>query len=232
MYHVEPSWSQKFENNVRANVLMTNKSHGNLSLRQPKKMLHERQRSLVDAPWAYLEQIHGNSVIKIESAGESQGIKGDGLITSEFETPLSVQVADCAPIALFSGGGALGIVHAGWKGLASGVIDNACSEMNNLEESPSIAVVGPCIYPENYEFGINELEFLQRIFGMSVRSETRSGQPSLDLPEMVRIALKRNGINEITFLGGCTADSPQFWSHRANKDTERQVMVAWIESAA
>ena len=67
---------------------------------------------------------------------------------------------------------------------------------------------------------------------MSVRSETRSGQPSLDLPEMVRIALKRNGINEITFLGGCTADSPQFWSHRANKDTERHVMVAWIESAA
>jgi len=232
MHHAEPSWSHKFANNLTANVLVTDKSHGDLSLSQPKKMLHQRQRSLVDAPWAYLEQIHGNSVIKIQSAGEFQGVKGDGLITSEFETPLSVQIADCAPIAIFSRGGMLAVAHAGWKGIASGVIDNTCSEMNNLGESPSIAVVGPCIYPENYEFGINDLEFLQRIFGMSVRSETRSGQPSLDLPEMVKIALKRNGINEIIFLGGCTADSPQFWSHRANKDTERQGMVAWIESTA
>lgn len=230
MNHVEPSWSRKLRSNLIANVLITDKSHGDLSLNQPKKALHERQRELVDAPWSYLQQVHGSSVIKIKNAGEFQGIEGDGLITSEFETPLSVQVADCAPVALFSTEGILAIAHAGWKGLASGIIDNACSNINDLGAAPSIAIVGPCIYPENYEFSIEDLEFLQHTFGMSIRSETQSGQLSLDLPEMVRISLNRNGIDEIIFLGGCTADSPRFWSHRASRDPERQAMVAWIES--
>ena len=73
MYHVEPSWSQQIGKEHKAYVLMTDKSYGNLSINQEKETLHGRQEGLVGRPWAYLEQVHGNSVIEITRAGEFQG---------------------------------------------------------------------------------------------------------------------------------------------------------------
>ena len=228
MYHVEPSWSQQIGKEHKAYVLMTDKSYGNLSINQEKETLHGRQEGLVGKPWAYLEQVHGNSVIEITRAGEFQGTKGDALVTSCVDIPLSVQVADCAPVALFSEEGVLGVVHAGWRGVHSDVIGKTCFEMNKLGQAPSIAIVGPCIYPENYEFDRNDLAALEKTFGVGIKSKTKYGRPALDLPAMVRLALSKNGVKNVTYLDGCTADSEHFWSHRANCDQERQAMVAWI----
>ena len=125
----------------------------------------------------------------------------------------------------------LGIVLAGWRGLLSGVIDNACAEMIKLGGHPSTAVIGPCISPEHYEFGVDDLKLLERQFGSEVRSRTKYGEPSLDIPKTVQVALTRNDVHDIFVMDQCTATSDKHWSYRVGKDEKRQAMIAWLEEA-
>jgi YfiH family protein len=225
----KPTWSRRIKCGLIANVLMTDISHGNLSIIQPINQLHQKQRNIIDAPWSYLDQVHSGDVIRVQDPGHCQGEKGDGMVTTTLKTPLSIQTADCAPVALISDAQVLGIVHAGWRGLLSGIIQNACNEMIKLGGAPLTAIVGPCIHAQYYEFGEADLESMMREFGPTVRSKTKEGTLALDIPETVKIALERNNVEEIYSIGNCTAESKEFWSYRAGQDIERQAMVAWLE---
>lgn len=226
------SWSKTLECGLTAKVLSTDSHDGNLSISQPVDQLHLTQRNLIDAPWSYLKQVHGGEIIKIRNSGDCQGAEGDGMISSTSGIPMAIQVADCAPIVLICETPVIGIVHAGWRGLLAGIVENACSEMGKLGGHPTTAVVGPCIYPEHYEFGSVELKYMTREFGPTVESETIEGTPALDIPETANIALRRNNVFDTYFIGGCTASSEKHWSHRVGGDKERQAMVAWLEEAS
>ena len=226
------SWSKSLECGLTAKILSTNSHDGNLSISQPEDKLHLTQRKLIDAPWSYLKQVHGGKIFRIENTGDYQGEEGDGMITTACGIPMAIQVADCAPIALICETPVMGIVHAGWRGLRAGIIQNACIEMRKLGGHPTIAVVGPCIYPKHYEFGSVELKHMTREFGPTVESETKEGTPALDIPETARIALLRSNILDTQFIGECTASSGKCWSHRVGGNIERQAMVAWLEEAS
>ena len=73
---------------------------------------------------------------------------------------------------------------------------------------------------------------MTREFGPKVESETLVGTPALDIPETVKIALRRNNVLDTHFIGDCTASSEKHWSHRAGGDKERQAMIAWLEEAS
>ena len=154
------------------------------------------------------------------------------MITTTSGIPMAIQVADCAPIALICETSVIGIIHAGWRGLLAGIVENACTEMGKLGGYPTIAVVGPCIYPEHYEFGSGELKHMTREFGPTVESETKEGTPALDIPETAKIALRRSNVLDTLFIGGCTASSEKHWSHRVGGNIERQAMIAWLEEAS
>ena len=226
------SWSKTLECGLTAKVLSTDSHDGNLSISQPVDQLHLTQRNLIDAPWSYLKQVHGGEIIKIRNSGDCQGAEGDGMISSTSGIPMAIQVADCAPIVLICETPVIGIVHAGWRGLLAGIVQNACSEMEKLGGHPTTAVVGSCIYPEHYEFGSVELEYMTREFGPTVESETLGGRPALDIPETAKIALRRNNVFDTHFIGDCTASSGKHWSHRVRGDKERQAMIAWLEEAS
>ena len=226
------SWSKRLECGLTAKVLSTDSHDGNLSISQPADQLHLTQRKLIDAPWSYLKQVHGGEIIRIRNSGDSQGVEGDGMISSTSGIPMAIQVADCAPIVLICETPVIGIVHAGWRGLLAGIVQNACSEMEKLGGHPTTAVVGSCIYPEHYEFGSVELEYMTREFGPTVESETLGGRPALDIPETAKIALRRNNVFDTHFIGDCTASSGKHWSHRVRGDKERQAMIAWLEEAS
>ena len=226
------SWSKTLECGLTAKVLSTDSNDGNLSILQPADQLHQTQRKLIDAPWSYLKQVHGGEIIRIRNSGDSQGVEGDGMISSISGVPMAIQVADCAPIVLICETPVIGIVHAGWRGLLAGIVQNACSEMEKLGGHPTTAVVGSCIYPEHYEFGSVELEYMTREFGPTVESETLGGRPALDIPETAKIALRRNNVFDTHFIGDCTASSGKHWSHRVRGDKERQAMIAWLEEAS
>lgn len=234
MRHISPTWSTDLSDGRVAHMITTDRSHGDLatgSADPADQDTHESaRRSIVDAPWSWLNQLHGDRVVVVESPGDHVGEGGDALCTSVSHAPIAVHVADCAPVALFSPSGVIGVAHAGWRGLVAGVLGTTISAMRDLGASEIVGVLGPCIRPESYRFGDREIEAVVRVFGPEVRVTTDAGSTALDVPACVRVALAQHEVTLIAQLGGCTASEGQtYWSHRARRDLERQAVVCWMD---
>lgn len=188
----------------------------------------DRRSALRPGAWTWVRQVHGAAVVVSAAPGDGAGLEADAIVTPVPGVVLAVQVADCAPIALL-GERAVGVVHAGWRGTASGVIGNAVAALRSLDAGPIRAVVGPCIEAGCYEFGSEDLDALARQLGEHVRSTTRDGHAALDLRAAVRHELARVGIDDVTVDDRCTVCDPDLWSHRGTGTTERQAVVAWLE---
>ncbi len=229
MRHEKPSWSYQLEDGRQVCVLLTTKDHGDFSSGQDVHILSKRQRSIVDEKWTYLTQVHGKKALQVTHPGQHRSEQGDALYTNNSEVPISIQIADCAPIALVSPLGSLGLVHAGWKGLMLGVVDVTVNAMVRMGRKPTVAVLGPCIHSGSYAFGEVEMERLCKVFDESIRSKTSQGSLALDLPRMVELALEKNGVTELVRFDECTSNSEKYWSYRVRGDHQRQAMVGWIE---
>lgn len=184
-------------------------------------------------PCTWLHQVHGRRVVRVDSPGQHAGALADAAITAVTGAALAVVVADCAPIALI-GPGVVGVVHGGWRGLEAGVLGAAVAKMRQVSSGSITARLGPCIHGECYEFGRGDLDRLVGRFGPSVQTRTRWRTPALDLPEVVRLELRRHGValeKPRPEEDRCTACGPGLWSFRARGDRQRQGVVAWIEPA-
>lgn len=234
MRHITPTWSMDLSNGRVAHMVATDRSHGDFATGSEdpvdRNRLESVRRSIVDAPWSWLNQLHGDGVFVVESIGDHAGEGGDALCTRLVRAPIAVQVADCAPVALFSTSGVIGVAHAGWRGLVAGVLGATIAAMRGMGASDVVAVLGPCIHPESYRFGDREIEVVERVLGPGVRAVTSEGSTALDVPACVRAALAQDEVPLIAQLGGCTAnESAMYWSHRARADLERQAVVCWME---
>ena len=188
--------------------------------------LEARRRALVDLPWTMLDQHHGTDVVYTTLADPRDGAPGDIAVTDDAGLALGCWVGDCAPVVLVGAKRRIATVHAGWKGLAGGVIDAAVAA---FDEPISIAVVGPAIGPCCYEFGKAELELVARgVHQPSARlvGRTRWGGRALAVVEAVRLALARHDI-DLVEVGGCTGCTYPGFSHRVRGDRQRHVVVAW-----
>ena len=165
-------------------------------------------------------------MVVVREPGQHAGATADAAVTSVPGVVLAVQTADCAPILLQADGG-VGVVHAGWRGLVTGVIEAAVAAMADQGTPATGAVLGPCIRPRCYEFGPTELDLVAAAYGPTVRATTATGASALDLAAGVAEACRRLGL-ALVDDGTCTACSPQHFSHRARRDTGRQALVAWI----
>ncbi len=179
-------------------------------------------------PRTLLRQVHGVGVVTVDAPGAWTGSEADAAVTAVVGAPLVVRVADCVPVALF-GDRAVGVVHAGWRGLRDGVLDHAIGAMVDLDGvAPTSAVVGPHIGSCCYEFGEEDLVDLVDRFGPMVRSTTKGGRPALDLAVAVATVLEQADVS-VTFDGACTSCDDRYWSFRATATPRRQAMVAWLE---
>ncbi|MDQ3944651.1 MAG: polyphenol oxidase family protein, partial [Actinomycetota bacterium] len=174
--------------------------------------------------WTCLHQVHGADVFVTGPPGHSRLPIADASVSTEPEAVLAILTADCAPVALV-GPGVVGAVHAGWRGLAAGVIEAAVIRVSELAGEPPSAVVGPCIHPCCYEFSPGDLKLVAQRLGDGVESRTAGGELSLDVPATVRIALSRAGVAEITEIDVCTSCSPRHFSHRRDGRTGLQAML-------
>lgn len=143
---------------------------------------------------------------------------------------LVVRTADCAPVALLAEG-AVGIVHAGWRGLAAGVVEAAVDALSRLGVDPGVvrAEVGPCIRAGCYEFDGGGRDELAARYGDEVRATTLWGTPAVDLVAAARAALGRAGVRDVVVAGGCTACDTTWHSHRARAEHARQASSVWLE---
>ncbi|MCC5953596.1 MAG: polyphenol oxidase family protein [Acidimicrobiia bacterium] len=235
-------------------VLTSTRADGDLAVDVTPATLAERRAALVDLPWVGLTQVHGAGVVVAEraNAGVLDGAVGDALVTADAELVLSVRTADCAPVAL-DGGEVIAVVHAGWRGLVAGVVAATVATMRSMGAAQVTARLGPCIGPECYEFGADDLAVVADHFGATAVGETAGGGPALDLRAAVAEALaqvdvplvgptvdvegrpcttgaaaSRGGRSGVGSTVACTAcDAQRWWSNRARGDQQRMVTAVW-----
>ena len=196
----------------------------------PRDELDARRRSIVDVPWTWLRQVHGARVVTVTVPGEGAGEEADAAVTAVPGAALVVHVADCAPVAMVSDDGVIGVAHAGWRGVEAGVVAATAGAMRALGATSIRAVVGPCIGPECYEFGEADLARLEGRWGSAVRGRTSDGRPALDVPAAVRAALEDAGVELVRSDDRCTAcDAARLGSHRARQEPHRHGLVAWMD---
>ncbi len=207
--------------------VFTDRTDGDLSVAVPEADLRARRATIHHAPWTWLRQEHGSNVVVVDEPGAHAGAVADAAVTAVVDAPIAVHTADCAPI-LIEADGALGVVHAGWRGLLSGVIEATAEALVGLGHPPRAARLGPCIRTRCYEFGRTDLDAVADRYGPSVLGTTAWDTPALDIAAGVRAAFGGLDI-PVADAGACTACSPAHWSHRARGDRSRQALVAWIE---
>lgn len=226
---------------LTARVLMTDRSDGDLAGPTWPTPVISRIVATGDPlseDVSLFRQVHGAEVMAVEHPGGNRGADADAAVTTAVDAPLAIRVADCVPVGFVSSAGAIGVAHAGWRGLQAGVLEATLSALLAASRSSTpvtdpghvTAVVGPCIGPECYEFGPEDLNEMADQFGPSVRSHTASGSDALDMSAAVRSELARLEIDNVVWSNPCTScDADRFWSWRARRDAGRQAMVVVIQ---
>jgi len=153
--------------------------------------------------------------------GEHAGAEADAAVTTVAGCKLAVRTADCVPIVL-TGHHTVGVVHAGWRGLAAGIVKATIDAMHGDVER---AQIGPHIRVGCYEFGADDLDEVAAALGDQVRGTTTWGAPALDLTAGVRAAL---GDVRVVDDGACTACTDLYFSWRVRQETARFATIAWI----
>ena len=203
----------------------------------------QNQRLLVDAIGAtpvYLNQVHGANVVRLTDVDLQPGAPihdADASVTTEPGIACTAQVADCLPV-LFAAprGRAVGAAHAGWRGLAAGVLEATLAQVCEAAGCAPEEVqtwLGACIGPTQFEVGPDVLE----AFGASPTTNDSQrfvakglGKWYADLPALARDRLQAAGVRAIGGGRWCTVSEPsRFFSFRRDRFTGRMAAVIWIE---
>lgn len=171
----------------------------------------------IPTEWAFVQQVHGGLVAAVEESGSAG--PADGLITERPGLPLTIATADCMPI-IVEGDRSIAILHAGWRGLAAGIVVEGVEAMKRLGDTPRRAAIGPSIGPCCYEVGD---EVRDAIGDHS--SRTTLGTPSVDLWSAAEAQL--SGL-DVWRSDLCTYTESGLRSFRRDATTKRQVAVAWL----
>ena len=211
----------------RAEIRFSDRREGNFADDSP-----QLRRTVTEGAWTRLHQQHGSEVVVVAAPGDGDGAAADAAVTAAPGAILSVRTADCAPVALVAREGVVAAVHAGWRGIAAGVIEAAAAAVRRLGGEELSAFVGPCIHAECYEFGRGSLTDLAGRLGPGVIGRTAWGTPAFDIPAAVRGALDRCGIGKLIEADHCTAcEAGSWYSHRARGEPQRHVLATWISTS-
>jgi YfiH family protein len=177
---------------------------------------------------AWLQQVHGNAVAVLERPHAGPA---DATVTRTRGRVCAVLVADCLPVLLASrAGDRVAIAHAGWRGLAAGVIEATIAALD-CEPAQLVAWLGPAIGPGAFEVGPEVREaFIGRDPGaMDAFRPGREGRFLADLPGLARRRLAAAGVTEVSGGGHCTYSDPaRFYSYRRDGATGRMAALAWL----
>jgi YfiH family protein len=188
----------------------------------PDAVAENRRRASDGRPLAFAKQVHGTRVITVDAATDAGAIaEADGVATASTDLVALVLTADCLPVALASTN-AIAMVHAGWKGLADGVLEAGVEALRALDPDGAIhAAIGPAAGVCCYEVGD---EVAARF-----PDEPRRADRRIDLKHIAARRLRAAGVEQVQDVGRCTMCEPDvFFSHRASGPvTGRQGGLLW-----
>lgn len=195
---------------------------------QNRRWLTE-QAQMPSAP-VWLNQTHSTVVAEINSPTE-QVLQADGLFTQSSDVVCSAMTADCLPVLLCNSKGTqVAAVHAGWRGLANGIVEKALEKF----DGEVMAWIGPAIGAKVFEVGADVVEAFVSIDERAKTAFTPRNQEAKWLADMnilVTQRLQRVGVEQIYYSQLCTyADADRFYSYRRDGVTGRQATFIWIES--
>lgn len=209
------------------------------AVEENRRRVREALRLPAEPTW--LSQEHGPSVVALDGLGErsqpDERPRADAAITRQTGRVCAIQVADCMPV-LFAArdGAAVGAAHAGWRGLAGGVLESTIRALAGrpfgVRADRLIAWLGPAIGPEHFEVGEEvRAAFLERDPADSdafVRNAR--GRWQCDLYALAQARLAAAGVREVYGGGWSThGDRASFFSYRRDGRCGRMAALIWIE---
>ena len=201
---------------------------------QPHNVAHNRDivRAMLPGDPAWLSQVHGTAVCDLDAIGDLDAATADAAVTGRPGTVGVVLTADCMPLFVADRGGMrVGVAHAGWRGMAAGVIENAVSSLG-VDPREMIAWMGPTIGPTAFEVGPEVREaFVAADPGAHVAFARRiAGKFMADLYGLARQRLARAGVREVHGGGFCTyRETQRFFSYRRVPESGRMGAFIWME---
>ena len=172
----------------------------------------------------WLNQLHGTFVVGVDSFDTPPD--ADASVGSRTGDVCVVKTADCLPVLLCSSDGReVGIAHAGWRGLAAGVIENTIASMAH-DPGDLLAWLGPAISQPAFEVGddVRDAFVVHDSTADSCFVSNARGRWQADLYALARLRLSAAGVAEVHGGGLCTyGDEKRFFSHRRDGDTGRMV---------
>jgi YfiH family protein len=195
----------------------------------------ERIEAMLELPESprWLKQVHGVAVHDADALIADAEPEADAAISRVTGRVLAVLTADCLPVFLCRDDGtAIGVAHAGWRGLASGVIEAAVSALGDA--ASLIAWLGPAIGATSYEVGDEvRAAFVDADAGAADAFEaTRPGHWRCDLYALARRRLAACGVARVSGGGFDTFADARFYSYRCDRETGRFASLIWLEPAA
>lgn len=174
-----------------------------------------QQALALPQPPHWLRQVHGTTVIHADAYTPDAEPQADAAVTRHPGIALAILTADCLPVLLCADDGSeIAAAHAGWRGLAGGVIEAAVAAM----QTPAVHIrawLGPCIGPASYEVDATVRDaFAGDAAFEEAFHATRPGHWQADLAQLARYRLQQAGVGRIDGGGFDTATDPRFYSYR------------------
>jgi YfiH family protein len=189
-----------------------------------------RLRVALDLPSepAWLEQVHGREVARLPGTLPDTA---DAAVAFTHGPVCAVLVADCLPVFLASiDGDRVGVAHAGWRGLATGVVEATVVALG-CDPARLIAWLGPAIGPQAFEVGEEvRAAFMAGDPAAAIHFHPgRAGRWLADLAGLARRRLMQCGVASVHGGGACTvSDRARFYSYRRDGVTGRMAALAWL----
>lgn len=203
-----------------------------VAVSENRRLLRAATGLPVEPMW--LTQVHGVGVCDLDTDEVSgPACPADAAVTRQPGRVCAILTADCLPVLLAAqSGDRVGAAHAGWRGLAAGVIEATVEALGCPGES-LLAWLGPAIGPGHFEVGAEVREELLRADPAAEGALERNarGRYMADLYALARSRLTRLGVRRIYGGGECTyAAADKYFSHRRDGLTGRQATLIWLEA--
>lgn len=194
-----------------------------------RRRLRETLRLPAEPCW--LRQVHGADIVRA-GVGDAPPV-GDAAWTDQAGIVLAILVADCLPILLCDRGGQrIAAVHAGWRGLLAGVIENAIDALRGAgAQRPLQAWLGPCIGSAQFEVGpeVREAFVARDVADATCFRTGREDRWHADLSGLARRRLQACGVDAVYAAGQCTFSAPaSFYSYRRDGVCGRMAALLWM----
>ena len=183
----------------------------------------------------WIEQVHGTDVLDMDRSvpsGTARLRSADAALTRRASRVCVVQVADCLPVLFAaSDGSVIAAAHAGWRGLAAGVLEATVAALA-LEPGRVIAWLGPAIGPAHFEVGdeVRAAFLVRDSGGAAAFTRNASGRWQCDLAALARRRLAALGVSAVFGGNWCThGDRARFFSYRRDGRCGRMAALIWLE---